>query len=470
MISLLAALLGLGLVVFMFRRNRTAFVAGFFILFTITYRIVDVLFLDLFGPTYATELGRYVGGNTATPMFVLACMAFLIPLMIVFRPSAMRRKLGGQIADLPYFMAVRRWALPVLAAMIGIVYLDMLRLGTVPLLVGMDRIEYNLQAGVLHRPLYELSFMPSVILGIMTVLPRLQGGRFDLRYTLLFLSLLVYWILTGNRFSIFYTDVCYFVLPFGTVVAMETYGKLARIARRDAWSALFSSRVVIPIVMALSAVTLTGLVINSYYDVRGYADPLYQVTQRVFVQPVQFWDSTWADVDFDEGPEIRRDVAEFLFVNPIAAKSNTSIQYLMAKEIGFFRTAQLIAIGQQYAGGYPEILFELFSAWLAVPILFLFGTITALLLRMSAIALSRGRLATSVMAVYVYFGFTLIYAGGMLNFLIAGSFAFKIVVLILAAFLEGPMLERLAASGGRAPAAHPAKSFRSVARPRESAP
>lgn len=470
MISLLAALVGLSLVVVLFRRNRAAFVAGFFILFTITYRIVDVLFLDVFGPTYATELGRYVGGNTATPMFVLACMAFLIPLMIVFRPSAMRRKLGRQIPNLPYFAAVRRWALPVLAAFIGIVYLDMLRLGTIPLLVGMDRIEYYHQAGVLHRPLYELSFLLSVVLGIMTVLPRLQGGRFDLRFAILFLSLLAYWILTGNRFSIFYLDMCYFVLPFATVMAMEKYGKLAKVARRDAWSALFSSRVVVPIITLFSAVTLTGLVVNSYYDVRGYADPAYQITQRVFVQPVQLWDSTWSEVDFDEVVAVRRDVADFLFFDPLSATSNTSIQYLMAKEIGYFRAAQLIRIGQQYAGGYPEIVFELFSAWLAVPILFLFGTITALLLRMSAIALSRGRLATSVMAVYVYFGFTLIYAGGMLNFLIAGSFAIKIVLLIAAAFLEGPMLERLAAGGARAPAPRPPKGFRSVAMPRESAP
>jgi len=465
MISILTVALGLAMVVLLFRRNRLAIVAGFFVLFTLTYRMVDVLFLDLFGPTHSIELSRYVGGNSAAPMFVLACMAFLIPLGIVFRPAAMKRKLGGQLPNLPYFRAVRRWAFPVLAAFIAIVYLDMLRLGTVPLLVGMDRIEYNPQAGALHLPLYELSFLLSMVLGLLTVLPRLQGGRFDLSFALLFLALLAYWMLTGNRFSVFFTDISYFALPYATVMGMERYGKLPKVARRDAWSALFSSRVVVPIITLFSAVTLTGLVINSYYDVRGYSDPYYQITQRVFVQPVQLWDATWSEVDFDEGLAVHRDVADFLFVNPIQAGSNTSIQYLMAKELGYFRTARLLRIGQQYAGGYPEILFELFSPWLAIPILFLFGTITALLLRMSTIALSRGRLFTAIMAVYVYFGFTLIYAGGMLNFLIAATFAVKIVILVMASFLEGPMLERLAAA--RRPRA--ANGFRpATAMPRES--
>lgn len=451
MISLLAALIGLGLVALMFRSNRAAFVAGFFILFSLSYRIVDVLYIDLFGPIYAIELGRYVGGNGSAPMFVLSCLAFLIPLWIVFRPAAMKRKLGGQIPNLNYFALLRQWAFIGCTAFIGLIYVDMLRQGTIPLFVGMDRLEYNLQAGVLHNPLYSLSFILVLILGIFTVLPRMQGGRFDLRFGLLFLALLVYWILTGNRFSIFYRDISFFMLPFGTVLAMEAYGKLPKVDRRDAWSALFSSRVVIPIAVLLSSVTLTGLLINSYYDVRGYSDPVYQMTQRSMVQPVQLWDTTWAELEFDELLPYRSDVADFLFRDAIDPKSNTSIQYLMVKELGYFRVVHLLAYGQQYAGGYPEILFDLFGPWAAIPVMFLLGIVTSLLLRMSTIALSRGRLLTTVLAVYVYFGFTLTYIGGMLNFITALSFAVKIVLLMIAAVLEGPWVERLGAGrGGRA--------------------
>src|SRR5436190_12208615 len=145
MISLLTGLLGLLLFALLFRRNRVAFVAGFFILFSLGYRVIDVVYVDLFGPIYAVELDRYVGGNLATPMFVLSCLAFLLPLWIAYRPSAIERKLGtGPIPRMAYFDSLRRWGFILIAGFIGIVYLDMLRKGTIPLLVGMDRLQYNL--------------------------------------------------------------------------------------------------------------------------------------------------------------------------------------------------------------------------------------------------------------------------------------------------------------------------------------
>jgi hypothetical protein len=292
--------------------------------------------------------------------------------------------------------------------------------------------------------------MLAVTLGMFTELPRLQGGRYDLRFALLFLVMLAYWILTGNRFSIFYRDTCFFVLPFAAVFAMERYNRLPRITRRDAWSALLSFKVIVPIVVILSGITIIGLLINSYYDVRGYADPVYMIAQRTFVQPIQLWDTTWATLDFDQIFTFNTNVSDFLFYNPIEAGSNTSIQYLMVKELGYFRVAQLLNFGQQYAGGYPEILFELFGAWVAIPIMFILGTVTAWLLRLAMLALSQGRLLTSFFAVYVYYGFTLTYIGGMLNFMFALSFLLKIVLLVLAVAFEGKLLQRL--GGGRPPA------------------
>jgi hypothetical protein len=471
MISLFTGALGLFLFALLFKRNRVAFVAGFFILFSLGYRILDVVYVDLFGPIYAVELDRYVGGNLATPMFVLSCLAFLLPLWFFYRPAALELKLGaGPISRLPLYASIRRWTFLLLAAFIGIVYLDMLRKGTIPLLVGMDRLEYNLIAGVLHNPLYSLSFLLAFTLGTFTVLPRLQGGRYDLRFAMLFLVMLAYWILTGNRFSVFYRDTSFFVLPFAAVFAMERYGRLARITRRDAWSALLSFRVIVPIVVILSTITVVGLLINSYYDVRGYADPVYMIGQRTFVQPIQLWDATWSTLDFDQVFNFNANASEFLFRNPIEAGSNTSIQYLMVKELGYFRAASLLLNArQQYAGGYPEILFELFGAWLTIPILFIFGTVTAWLLRLSMLALSKGRLFTCLMAVYVYYGFTLTYIGGMLNFLFALSFFIKLVLLGFAVAFEGKLLQRLGAgSGAAAPAPHRFPLPRTHAR--ESAP
>jgi Family of unknown function (DUF6418) len=440
MISILSAIFGLAALGMLFLRNRAAFVAGIFILFTMSYRIIDIAYLDLAGPIYAIELGHYVGGGTATPMFVISCLCFILPLWLLCRPAALTAGVAGAVPDLPYYLYIRRAVLIMCGGLIGLAYLDMLRRGTIPLLAGMDRLEYNLMAGPLHGPLYEQAFLVNVLLGVCTTLPRLQGRRFDFRFSALYLALLLYWILTGNRFSIFYTSTCFYMLPFAAVMTMEAAGKLRRMTARDAWSALFSGKVVVVAFGIVASVSLVGLLINSFYEVRNYADPIFQMTQRTFVQPVQLWATTWADVDFARDIWPSNEVFDQVFVNPLNPDSNTSIQYLMSRELGYFRTRELLFHGQQYAGGYPEIFFDLFGAWFALPIFTLLGIVTALMLRIVIASLVRGKVFTGILAIYVYFGFTLTYIGGMLNFLLAPTFAAKVVLLVVAAIWEDSLV------------------------------
>jgi len=446
MISIFSALLGLTAVVMLFRRNKPAFVAGIFVLFSLTYRIVDVAYLDLFGPVYAIELERYVGGGTATPIFVVSCLCFILPLWLICRPNKMLASVTGPIPDEGYYDSLRQGALVGCTIALIIVYGDMLRRGVIPLFVGMDRLEYNLISGIFHRGLYELNFLFSGILGVFTTLARLQGQRYDLRFVALFLALLAYWALTGNRASAFVVSLCYFALPFAAVLAMEATGRLEAMKPRDAWSALASRRVIVPVALIATLGMLIGLLINSYYDVRNYSDPLYQITQRVFVQPVQFWAATWSDLDFTEDLLPSSDVWQQVIFNPLNPNSNTTIQYLMMRELGIFRAMELIALGQQYAGGYPEIFFDLFGAWVSLPMLALFGIVTVSTLRVATVSLAKGKVLSSIMAIYIYFGFTLAYIGGMLNFLLAATFALKVFGLMLALWWEGAILSRSARS------------------------
>lgn len=443
MISIFFAALGIFLIARLFRKNKAAFTAGFFILFSLSYRIVDILYVDLAGPLYAIELEHYVGGNSATPMFVVACAAFILPLWYMYRPDYMRRKLGGPIPDLPFYANLSNLAFVCCTAFLVLMYGNMLRVGTIPLLAGMDRLDYQNIAGPLHNQFYEVSFLFTTTLAIFTVLRRLQGGRYDIRFVMLFLTLLFYWVLTGNRFSIFYRELSFYAAPFAAVLVMQNSGKLKRIGRRDAWSMLVSSRVVVPLASVLATGAAIGLMINSYYNVRDYSDPVFQMTQRALVQPVQLWASTWNDVDFRHSFMPSFSVFDQVFFHPLSTEGNTTIQYLMGKELGYFRAAELISYGQQYAGGYPEILFEIFGPWLAVPAMFLLGMATAFLLRLGTVALSRGTLLTALLSVYVYYGFTLTYIGGFLSFFIAISYIAKVFALLMAMVLEARFVARL---------------------------
>jgi hypothetical protein len=370
---------------------------------------------------------------------------------VICRPAALLGTIDRPLRDSTYLRFMTNGALGGCTAVLIILYGDMLRLGTIPLLSGIDRIEYRDMAGIFHSPAYAMNFLLSAIIGIFTVLPRLRGGRYSLTFVGLFVALQLYWALTGNRASAFVTTATFYAIPFAAVAAMNAK-RLLPDATTDMWSALVSARVITPLAILGGIVVLIGLVLNSYYDVRGYADPVFQMTQRLFVQPVQLWAETWQNVHFADVGGVNDDAVNRVLLNPDDVNTNTAILYLMEQSIGYFRTTELFQLGQQYAGGFPEIFFEVFGSWLAVPVMLLWGVTTAFVLRITVSNLLRGRVLTAIMGVYVLYGFTLTYIGGMLNFLLAPSFSIKIAVLIAVYFIERSVTVYHNTSAGRSPA------------------
>ncbi|HEU5067773.1 MAG TPA: DUF6418 domain-containing protein [Sphingomicrobium sp.] len=441
MISVATGLLGIFFLVLLWRKRPAAFVAGFFIIFQILLRLPDIIYLDLYGPVYSIQLSKHVGGDIASPYFLLACLCFLGPLFYMFRPSYLAKRIAGPIPNLPAYRTMQRFALIGCAAIIGVAYLDMFRIGTIPLFTGMDRTEYEIIAGPTYSILYNIGFMLTSALAIFAFLPRLQGGQVDIRFVALFIALMMFWVFTGNRFSIFYRDMSFFMIAVSALVWMTGAGRLQRRSARDAWSALISSRVLVPIGIAMSGVIIAGLLRNSYYNVRGYADPIFEMTQRIMVQPVELYASAWTELDIHRFA-INWDAIDFLFFSPLATAANTTVQYLMTIELGYFRTVELIDSGTQYAGGYPEILLYVLGGWYSLPAMLIFGIITVALLRLAVLSISKGHLITALLAIYVYYGFTLFYIGGMLNFLTAPSYWLKMIALTLAYYGEGPVLAK----------------------------
>lgn len=437
MTSILFAIIGLGFIFMMVRYGTAAFLAGIFIIFGFTYRIVDMAYLDLAGPIFAIELSRHVGGNGATPMFVLSTMMFLVPLAFLLRA---KRVLGDRYGPLPqtaYLNGLSQFVLVACCLYLMVLFFDMLRIGSIPLLSGMDRTEYSKNAGIFHNRAYELNFLFSAVLGTFTVLPRLQGRNYSMAFPMLMLGTLFYWALTGNRFSIFFATLSFFAIPFAASRLMIKGGRIPAKVMQGGLGVLASAKFLVPVGSALSIAAVIGLLFNSYYEVRSYADPMYQIGQRVLVQPVQTWASTWDMVHVDLPPDPR--AIDYVLINPPDADSNTAIRYLMELELGYFRARELIDNGQQYAGGYPEIFFHLFGFWLSIFLMALLGLCTAGLLQLSVRSLCRGMPLTSLMAIYLFYGFSITYIGGMLNFLLTLTYWIKVILLIIVWIAESRM-------------------------------
>ncbi|WP_241761253.1 DUF6418 domain-containing protein [Erythrobacter sp. NAP1] len=348
-----------------------------------------------------------------------------------------------------YHWMIANCAFAVGLAVIALLAANFVLTGTIPILQGIDRIAYAASAGPVHSIAYEFNFLLNFAFGAFTVLPRLNGRGYDLRFAMLAAMLTAYWVITGNRFSVFFVLISFYLMPAALVIIASAAGRIGELDRNLIGQRILTSRVSKAGAILGLVLMVSGLLYNSYYNVRDYREPLQEIEERVLVQPVHLWVNAWDRVDFDNVADPVNEHAAREILDPIDPSRNSTIQYLMTLELGYFRTAELTQLGQAYNGGYPEVHFELLGAWLPFVTLPLAGIITAWFLSLFLKLLYRNLILTSVLGLYVYFGITLHYTGGMLTFLLAPTYWVKIALFLICWAIERHIVERGAQSRGR---------------------
>lgn len=443
------------LIAYVVRKRSAVLMAGFFLIFPMAYRAIDITYLDVFGPAYASEINRFVGGNGATPVFIFAACSFIVPLLLVFPDRG--RGLVRLARERPpwgiYHRYVSHASFALALLLLAALTVNLLLVEVIPILQGMDRLAYNAMAGPVHNTAYELNFLFNFALGAFTVLPRLNGRDYDLRFAGVMVALMTYWVVTGNRYAVFFVLLSFYFMPIAAVMLASKTGRIAPDGLRSFVQRAITSRTSRAVGALAVAVMLAGLVFNSYYNVRNYREPLREIQERILVQPVQLWATAWERVDFSKIDDpVNEYAVREIILNPIDASRNSTIQYLTTVELGYFRSAELAELGQAYNGGYPEVHFELLGAWLPLLTLPLVGLLTALFLRMCILLLYRNMVWSSILGIYLYYGFTLHYAGGMVTFFLYPTYWLKIAVFILAYIFEAQVLKRASRLRVAAPA------------------
>lgn len=438
MITIVFSLLLLAFFCWITKARQTAALASVFLLFSLMTRVIGLCYVDVVGPLYSDQLETFIGGSPSMPLFAVSVLAFLVPLAYAFRLSALKKRVavaGRQLLYNP--LAVLNVVFALLIIFVATAYCDMLMRGPIPLLSGIDRLEYNSNfAGSLHAILNSHGFMIAFLLGLVFAYPRIFGKDFRVSAVVLYILIIVYFALTGNRFSAFYVFTSFFVIPIAAVrLSTETNRLAPPPHNRAKLVAFIVSPKAIYLALVSGGLLLLALLVNSVVYVRLYDDPTNLFIQRTLVQPIELWWMTWAGLQ-DISEESVGTAWHELFVSPIDATRNTSVRLLMINALGYDRALELAVLGTQFAGGYPEIFFELLGPWLATPTALVFGIVTVLLLRLVVVSTFHGRLGTAILALYVYYGFTLLYIGGMLNFLIAWTYWVKCAALFVVYLAE----------------------------------
>jgi hypothetical protein len=262
--------------------------------------------------------------------------------------------------------------------------------------------------------------------GYFFVRPRLYGGAYDLRYLGILAAAYLYFILTGHRFSIFFIVSSFFAIPTAAAWMQSRFGKLPPSSDpQQTQRILRLVKAAVPVIGLLFVGLTSFALYNSLYNVRSYADPVQAFVQRTLVQPTEFWWVTWEST-IRGGQWDPAEAFRLMFITPLVDTQNTGIQFLMIKELGYERAAELIRLGEQFAGGYPEVLFELLGPYASWPAMILFAFVTVALLRLAFTATCNQRLGTAIFSVFLFYGFSILYIGGMLNFVMAPTFWIKV--------------------------------------------
>ncbi len=181
-------------------------------------------------------------------------------------------------------------------------------------------------------------------------------------------------------------------------------------------------------IVSLAAIVSAVGIFNNLVNVRGDQETgiQSQFLERLLVQPSELGYIS-ADRVFTFGHWQPDHAFDFLFQAPLDSNKNTTPQYLMLETIGEPRTSEHILGGFQFAGGFPEIFFELFGPIYAWPFLFAAGYVSAALTASIIKGVIQGRYASAFLAMYLLYGFDVLYIGGMLNFLIVKIYWLKII-------------------------------------------
>ena len=420
----------------------------FFILFTLVWRTAATMFIDLAGPVLSSQTDRYVGPGMATPLHVLAYFVTLAPFFFLLRPAAVQHWLHDADREraAPGMITLSGITVVVSLIFLGSLYFDLIRIGSIPLFARLERFVYTAQyAGAAHRWLILYGNFVTFWWGVMFAAERLRNRRIDIRYLGMLGILMVYMFLTGNRFSAFYSFCSFFVIPLAAVIAVDIRDN--RSAVPFSWvGRTFRRRELIAFgaVAVLAAIASAVGIYNNLANVRQFQgdEILSQFWERLLVQPSELgWISYERVFNFGQWQPDR--VFDFLFQAPLDASRNTTPQFLMLETIGEPRTYEHISGGFQFAGGFPEIFFELFGPLYAWPFIFGAGYIAAGLTAVVVKGVIQGRYASAFLSLYVLFGFYVMYIGGMLNFIMTPVYWIKIAALAIALLMEA----RLARAG-----------------------
>jgi hypothetical protein len=428
LLSVTAVVVSLATSLWIVRRRPGLGMVFFFFLFLFAWRLISVLYIDLAGPLFSEQLERDIGPSISALPIAMSQWLVIAALLFSFRPSRLQELLCETRLPLSEGrLGLSELAFWAVVAFTVALWIELLVRGPIPLFAGMERFDYTpAYGGPLHVRLLEWGPMLALQLGVFFVAPTFRNGAFGRRFAVLFAILLLYLFLVGHRFSSFYLYSSFFIMPIGAaLLGQQVRGPHAR--------NLFSGTT-LHIAMAGTAFCLLVIVAvaYSYLVVRGFegAELLSKLSQRILVQQGEMWWMTYERV-FVQGDWNGSVAAYKLFVEPFNPSRNSTMHYLMELGLPIERAHFIIGHGSAYAGGWPEVLFELGGPTGGFVLTALSAIIFSKFMFLVVRCIVQERFVTCFFLTPVLYALSIYIVAGMVNSFIQVTFAIKLAVALV---------------------------------------
>lgn len=357
---------------------------------------------------YNFELFRFTEASYATTRLGLFYLVFNAGFALMARLTSKSRltRRSYAIHTMSLNFGSLKLGAYVMASLLGAYLVYELISGGIPLLLGLDRLAYYEQAGVLDRLVIGYGTLIAFGLGLTSR----KRGRFSVNGVIVFLFL-VYAVLIGHKFS-FLSEILvgYFIPIFARKICRQPDFTIFRLKYA---------------LTALGTVSLfLMLAFSSYVRLTEGVDGASQLLMdRIFAGQGEIW---WA-VDYDHSQDGIYDETHwqqelgFIVGNEEVASSEVGMRYLMVKILGPERAGLLFDRGYLFTMAYPAILIMTFPYWLAIVLQLLAGMGLLLLLFYLHNCLAYGHNFRAVMTMMIILPMiTVIYTGNFFVFFTVG--------------------------------------------------
>jgi Family of unknown function (DUF6418) len=430
----------------------------FFVFFAFVWRLLSVVYIDVFTP-FSEQLERSIGPGLSAVPLVISQAIVIAAVLFSFRRSRWQALHSNDRPPLAVLLAGGRTKLSDVAFFAVTLFClalwgELLVNGPIPLFVAMERFDYTqLYGGFLHQRLMEWGPMLAFQLGVFLVAPTLNGGQPDRRFGGLFATLLLYLFLVGHRFSSFYAYGSFFVIPIGAALLRQATQDFSE--RR-----LFTATVLRSLAIAgAGAFVLIGFAVSySYLVVRGEGSQfISKLAQRILVQQGEMWWMTYERVftkaDWDAGL-----AAYKLLVDPFDPNRNSTMQFLMERALSLDRAWFILDQGSAYTGGWPEVFFELGGPYIGLALVAFSAIVFSEFMFLMSRCIVQERFATCFFLTPILYAVTLTIVSGMVNSFIQVTFVIKAALAIIvyvveekwrSALMESHAMASIASTEGR---------------------